>query len=523
MKKHELSPFELKNELISIASSHHERMMLNAGRGNPNFLATQPRHAFLRIGEFALQEAERSYSYLHSGFGGAPEKKGIMHRFDHFLIHHKHQDGIDLLTSGLSFVSDHIGISKEDFIYEMVNAFLGCNYPYPPRMLSIFEIVVKLYIGQVVCDTTTHSDYFDLFATEGGTAAMTYIFQSLKHNGLLHQGDKIAIMTPIFSPYLEIPQIPEYGLESVYIRADEDNNWQFSQQELNKLLDKKIKLLCLVNPSNPPSVKLSRDSLNYLDEIVTSKRKDLMIVTDDVYATFSNNFTSVFKTCPYNTLCVYSFSKYFGCTGWRLGVIGLHHKNVFDDALRRLPKQHKDRLDARYDSLTDQVEDLKFIDRLVADSRTVALNHTSGISLPQQLQMTLFALSNLLDEQGKYNKAAKRLIQRRYDILYKAMGIEPVFDENSVDYYTIIDLEVLAKRIYNTDFCHWLMHTLSGYDFLKRLAEETSVVLLPGKGFEVDHPSVRVSLANLEEYKYRHIGLAVKSILQEYHDHYLKQ
>ena len=39
-----LSPFELKNRLVALAASYAERMMLNAGRGNPNFLATAPRH-----------------------------------------------------------------------------------------------------------------------------------------------------------------------------------------------------------------------------------------------------------------------------------------------------------------------------------------------------------------------------------------------------------------------------------------------------------------------------------------------
>src|SRR5450830_1406500 len=41
-----LSPFELKDELIKVASSQENRLMLNAGRGNPNFLATLPRRAF---------------------------------------------------------------------------------------------------------------------------------------------------------------------------------------------------------------------------------------------------------------------------------------------------------------------------------------------------------------------------------------------------------------------------------------------------------------------------------------------
>ena len=521
-KKMELSPFELKDKLIGLAASHSERMMLNAGRGNPNFLATEPRYAFLRLGEFAMSEAERSYSYLRSGFGGIPEKDGMLNRFDNFINDNKGRDGIELICSSVSFIEDHLGYSKETFLYELVEAFLGCNYPVPPRMLKLSEEIVKLYIGKEICGSSTQSEFFDLFATEGGTAAMTYLFNSLKRNGLITPGDKIAIMTPIFSPYLEIPVIPEFDLESIYIRADEHLNWQFDDKEIRKLEDKSIKLLCMVNPSNPPSVKLSNDCLQALANVVETKRPDLMIVTDDVYATFSDDFTSVFAASPYNTLCVYSFSKYFGATGWRLGVMALHKDNVFDEALNNLPVKDKNRLEKRYESLTDDVESLKFIDRLVADSRTVALNHTSGISLPQQLQMTLFALASLLDEQKKYNKAAKQLINRRYDILYQAIGIQPTVDENSVDYYTIIDLELLSEQMYDKGFSQWLMKQLKGYNFLMRLAEETSVVLLPGKGFEVDHPSVRVSLANLEEYQYRAIGLFVNKILAEFHQSYMK-
>ena len=69
-----------------------------------------------------------------------------------------------------------------------------------------------------------------------------------------------------------------------------------------------------------------------LDQLtaLVMKRPDLFIVTDDVYGTFADDFVSMFAKCPRNTLCVYSFSKYFGATGWRLGVIALHNDNAFD-------------------------------------------------------------------------------------------------------------------------------------------------------------------------------------------------
>jgi aspartate 4-decarboxylase len=41
---------------------------------------------------------------------------------------------------------------------------------------------------------------------------------------------------------------------------------------------------------------------------------------------------------------------------------------------------------------TKSPDKLKFIDRLVADSRTVALNRTADLSTPQQVQMVLSSL-----------------------------------------------------------------------------------------------------------------------------------
>ncbi|MEZ8946796.1 bifunctional aspartate transaminase/aspartate 4-decarboxylase, partial [Vibrio sp. 10N.261.51.A3] len=41
----DLSPFELKDKLIEVAQAVPDRALLDAGRGNPNFLATLPRKA----------------------------------------------------------------------------------------------------------------------------------------------------------------------------------------------------------------------------------------------------------------------------------------------------------------------------------------------------------------------------------------------------------------------------------------------------------------------------------------------
>ena len=70
-----------------------------------------------------------------------------------------------------------------------------------------------------MCGEPRPAGKFDLYAVEGGTAAMCYIFKSLKANRLLNPGDTIAVATPIFTPYLEMTHLEDYDLKVVNIPA----------------------------------------------------------------------------------------------------------------------------------------------------------------------------------------------------------------------------------------------------------------------------------------------------------------
>lgn len=516
-----LSPFELKDTLIELASSKADRVMLNAGRGNPNFLATLPRAAFFLLGQYALSEARLSLSYLSPDLGGTVRIEGIEGRFDHFVASNQSQKEARFLGQAVSYVRDQMGLPADKFLVEMVEGILGCYYPTPPRMLALSEKIVGQYVLREMVGGRVALDSTDFFATEGGTAAMAYVFNSFKQNRLIKKGDKVAIGMPIFSPYIEIPQLEEYGLEVVSIHADPALDWQYPDSELEKLRDPEVKIFFCVNPSNPPSVKMNDASLEKIASIV-QERPDLMILTDDVYGTFADGFRSLYAVCPRNTILVYSFSKYFGATGWRLGVIGMHKDNAIDAQLRNLPVDAKEALTTRYSSLTTDTADLKFIDRLVADSRAVALNHTAGLSTPQQVQMVFFSLFALMDHEGRYKATLKSLIRRREAALYHELGVAPSEDANAVDYYTLIDLEDTSRALYGEDFTHWMLKRASTGEVLFRIADETGIVLLPGAGFGTTRPSARASLANLNEFQYAAIGRSLRMMLDEYHSEFLK-
>jgi len=516
-KKYEiLSPFELKDKLVDLAQSNHGKMMINAGRGNPNWVATVPREAFFLFGNFALKEAHRVMS--RPGMAGSPETAGSGQRLLDFCDYHSEQKGTQFLIDSYNYVTKTLKLDGDSFVGEMSDGILGDHYPMPDRVLKNTEKIVQAYIYDSLCDNQAPEGTMDLFLVEGGTAAMTYLFNTLKENGLLNPGDKLAIGTPIFSPYLEIPQLDDYQLVSVNLVMDEKNNWQYPDSELDKLKDPSIKAFFLVNPSNPPSVSMSTKSLEKIADLVNTTRKDLIILTDDVYSTFVNGFKSLVTIAPKNTILVYSYSKYFGCTGWRMGVIGLYKDNVLDEMIATQSEEKRQALRKRYQSIATDPDNIKLIDRLVADSRAVALNHTAGLSTPQQVMMVFFSLAELLDSESRlYKKEAHIIVKERYDALYKAIGIDsPDIDDTYARYYTTIDINVLALQRYGQEFDNWLKETHEPIDFVWRLAEEKDVVLMDGGGFAAPDMSVRVSLANLNIDDYTKIGIAISELLETY-------
>jgi aspartate 4-decarboxylase len=515
-----LSPFEIKDELIKLAkktSRTTQSAFLNAGRGNPNWIATTPREGYFLLGQFAVTESKRVMEHP-AGLGGMPKAQGIAGRLDEWLAKHADMPGASFLSSMVTFAVKKFGFEPDAFVHELVDSIIGDNYPVPDRMLVHNERIVHEYLMWAVCGDPVPTGKFDLYAVEGGTAAMCYIFKSLKMNRLLRPGDTIALGTPIFTPYLELPHLEDYGLNFVTIQAPQENRFQFTDAELKKLEDPKIKAFFLVNPGNPTGMALSREVIAKIATLVKTKRPDLLLLTDDVYGTFVENFRSLLGELPHNTIGVYSYSKYVGCTGWRLGVIAVHEDNIFDKMISKLPDADLKALDKRYGALTLEPRKVKFIDRIVADSRDVALNHTAGLALPQQVMMSMFSLAELMDTSKKYQKACMEILHRRAWALIGGLGLDvtpnPLYDA----YYGLIDFEFWARKNIGEEAVEYLKKNVHPLDLAFRLAEDRGIVLLNGSGFEAPDWSLRVSLANLDDEVYEEIGRGVRAIARGYRD-----
>jgi aspartate 4-decarboxylase len=518
-----LSPFELKDKLISLAAETERKgdiQMLNAGRGNPNWLCTTPREAFGTLLRFGIEETRRGIDL--PDLGRMPQKLGLAKRFNDFLDRNKNAPGAHLLRDAFQYGVKTLKFDADTYAHELTEGIIGCMYPVPDRMLRCTERIVHEFLAQEMCGGKMPPGQFDLFAVEGGTAAMCYIFDSLMLNFLLRRGDTIALGVPTFTPYIEIPHFDRYQFKVVNIdagkelRPDGTHTWQYTDEEIDKLADPRIKAFFLVNPSNPPSYAMRASSMKRLVRLVKAKRPDLIIITDDVYGTFVPGFRSLMAELPQNTIGVYSYSKHFGCTGWRLGIVAVHQNNIFDKRIAKLSAKERGALNHRYSSITLEPQKLKFIDRMVADSRQVALNHTAGLSLPQQVQMALFSLFALLDTANSYKTLCQLIARRRYKAMWEGLGLMPPPDEDRASYYAELDVLVWAEKTYGPEFVKFLQKNYECTDILFRLAELSGVILMHGGGFGGPEWSVRVSLANLPEDTYPKIGQLLKDAAEGY-------
>jgi aspartate 4-decarboxylase len=514
-----LSPFEFKNVLIQLAQKKMGvgNEILNAGRGNPNFYSTIPRYAF---GLLTIFSTTIGLQENNIDLGMMPKKEGIAKKLNVFLKQVENKVSGLFLINAINKMKNITGFSDDELVYDIVISTIGCFYPNPSRVQNFVEPVLVEYIGKFIYKTNLQNNV-RIFPTEGASAAIIYIFNSLKYNGLVVKGDSIGILTPIFSPYLEIPDLDNYKLVQVCIKANpDDDNWEIPDSEIEKIGNKKMKAIFICNPTNPSAISLTKQTIHKIKNIIKKKNPNLIIIEDNVYAPFVDEFNDFMEIIPENTIGVYSFSKYFGVTGCRLGTITIHNNNIIDNVLlKRAPTQ----IHNRYSMITNNFKNIPFIDRLLEDSRQVAEAHTAGLSTPQQVMMSLYAMYDYLDTDRKYNKLIKKILKERLNLLLKP--IKYIRKENPLhsNYYVIIDILKVAKNLTNdVKFVNFLETHKNPSEFLRILAKNYGTVLLPTNGFAGPFWGIRASLANLDTDKYKPIGENIKSLVLDYYKKYKK-
>ncbi|MBN2676125.1 MAG: bifunctional aspartate transaminase/aspartate 4-decarboxylase [Alphaproteobacteria bacterium] len=504
-----LPPFKLKDLLVKQAEKSGFPIM-DAGRGNPNYLSLSLRKIYQIFESFAYDtqsDGDKDLVFLSLKRDGLKEKF-LSYTEKYSSPYARHAFNM------IKRAEIEIGENADDILYEVCLNLIASQYPYPPRISPLTERIVKAYLNKTLFQGKFDLSKFSVFGTEGASAAIVYLFKLLKESYLLGNNDKLAILTPVYAPYLEMPALKEYNMPWESILLNKESHFQITDEHLKKLEDKKIKVVFSINPGNPTSVAFSQESLGRLEKFVKEKRPDLIFITDTPYSNMVRGFETIGSRLPKNTIEVYSYSKYQGLAGWRLGVVLIHEDNVMEELTDKLPTHQREAIKMRYTKTEDGKRCPKVIDRLLADSRDTVLTHTAGLSGPQRAMLVIASLYDLYDAKGRYQSTLIDELKRRWDSFYSGLGLDAPVDPNLSHYYAFIDILEIAERVAGKEVKERLEKESYIQAFLVKLAEEKGVICLPSNGFGGTDWEVRISLSNIGLEELKGVGEKIVSVIK---------
>ena len=239
-------------------------------------------------------------------------------------------------------------------------------------------------------------------------------------------GDTIALGTPIFTPYLEeLPHLEDYGLHFITIQAPQENRFQFTDMELKKLEDPRNQGFPRQSQRSDGRCRISKEVIGKIANLVKTKRPDLMILTDDVYGTFVHDFRSLLGELPqkhHRRLLLFQVCRL--PPGGASASSRSTNRIFSTKMIAKLPDADLKALDKRYGTLVLEPRKIEFVDRIVADSRDGDPQPHPGLSLPQQVMMSLFSLAEMMDGARVYQKACMEIVHRRAKAMIEGLGIE---------------------------------------------------------------------------------------------------
>lgn len=187
------------------------------------------------------------------------------------------------------------------------------KYALPDGLHELRRLVANKHHA----DTAIAVDADDhVMITAGNMQGMYTLLQVITN-----PGDEIILTDPCFASHIQ--QVIMCGGKPVYWSLNEDSNWSLDIDALPGLINAKTKAIVINSPSNPTGKIFSRKNLLRIGNIARSH--GFMIIIDDPYSNFTyENSAKYFNLASQIELFesiayMFSFSKAFAMSGWRLG------------------------------------------------------------------------------------------------------------------------------------------------------------------------------------------------------------
>jgi aminotransferase len=146
---------------------------------------------------------------------------------------------------------------------------------------------------------------------------------------ILQPGDEVLVPSPSYPSYVEAIRMA--GGSARFVPLVEEENFALDLDALERAVTRRTVAVLFCNPNNPTGTVYSRPQLERLVEV--AERHDLLLLSDEVYKDFLYSDTELFtpariEAARCRVVRVFSFSKAYGMTGWRVGFLHSDRQNV---------------------------------------------------------------------------------------------------------------------------------------------------------------------------------------------------
>lgn len=184
------------------------------------------------------------------------------------------------------------------------------HYTPSPGIPKFREIIAE----KTTAETGIPYDISDVVIMPGAKPVMFHMI-----NALIDPGDEVIIPNPGFPIYESV--VNYLGGVSVPLPLLEEKDFNFSLDDLKKLITPKTKLIINNSPQNPTGGVLTRDVLEGMAKLCVEH--DLWVLSDEIYnkIIYEGEHLSITSLpgMPQRTVILNGCSKTYAMTGWRLG------------------------------------------------------------------------------------------------------------------------------------------------------------------------------------------------------------
>jgi aminotransferase len=296
----------------------------------------------------------------------------------------------------------------------------------------------------------------EILVTAGAIEAITATILTLTR-----EGDEIIIPEPTYTSYKEVIKLA--GCKPVFVPLDENKNWAFDFDKFRQAVTNKTKAIFYCNPNNPTGTIYTKEQLLQLADL--AQKNGLYIISDEVYKDFIFDKTKIFslaeiKELRKSVIRIFSFSKVFAMTGWRVGYL---HSD--ESIVREIIKVHDSLVTCA--PVISQYAAMGALEMRDIDFKGFIDKYKNKRDLTSQRLQKLSSVFDFVIPQGAY---------------YAFPKIMPAIDPNN-------KLKILNKR-----------GEVDSWKFVMWLLKETQVATVPGVAFgETGEGHIRINFGRSEE------------------------